>query len=195
MEGIRGRQKDSNPQIAPYHQTFRAATTSFQCHSRDGMRHLSRVSPLPARFPTSPRAGNIRKVGLVASVARAFAGGNEPNGQSLVQKLSEKSSLPGQLTQHEADHAHIDHDLAGAAQQLIVLAEPTRLSLPREGPLDDPASKPIGRFVSVMRVTLSGGLSQGHCRSAPMSRCRYACKRSTSCVSAHTIQRCNPVLS
>lgn len=50
------------------HRMARDLTTGFQRLSRNGMRHQSRVSPLPARFPTSLRDGDIRKVGFVASV-------------------------------------------------------------------------------------------------------------------------------
>src|SRR5262249_50985441 len=72
--------------------------------------------------------------------------------------------LVRQPFEHEADHAEVDPGFAGGGQVLIVLAHPPVASDPGEGAFDDPASRPIRRFVSVMRSTLSGVLS---CEAAP----------------------------
>src|SRR5260370_8854749 len=77
------------------------------------------------------------------------------------EKPADKSAPPSQSAKDEANHAHVDHRLTGAAQQLIVLAEPALLALPSERSFDDPATVPTGRFVSVMVSILSG--SHSHC--------------------------------
>src|SRR5215207_9571622 len=42
---------------------------------------------------------------------------------------------------HELDHGEVNHRLTGNGQRLVVLAEPTILSEPGEGSLDDPAPR------------------------------------------------------
>jgi hypothetical protein len=63
------------------------------------------------------------------------------NGESLAERPSEKASPPGQAPQHQADHTDRDECLAGAAQPLVVLAEPAGVGLPRERPLHHPAPR------------------------------------------------------
>src|SRR5262245_39217091 len=57
------------------------------------------------------------------------------------QKPSDKSQSARQTAEHEPAHGDVDHRLARAAEQLVVLAQPARLGLPRERALDDPAAR------------------------------------------------------
>jgi hypothetical protein len=52
--------------------------------------------------------------------------------------------------EHETDHAEGDPGLAGGRQEFIILAHPTVATDPGQGAFDDPASRPIGRFVFIM---------------------------------------------